>query len=219
MAVEAPVLATGPLGSSLGPISFYLFICGCAFSSLLRGAFCSCGEWGLLSGCSASAPHCGGFSCREHRLQSTDFSGCSAQELWHASLVVLRHVGSSQIRVATCVSCIGRQKLNHWTTRKIQGPFLIEVKRSLNIQLNSPTKTLKNVKASTPKTTALRQSQMLQGTGQDNTHFRINRLTSRACKVSMPLSWPISHPETEPTIDSVTGMERKHHDVYLLGQS
>ena len=35
MAVEAPVLATGPLGSSLGPISFYLFISGCAFSSLL----------------------------------------------------------------------------------------------------------------------------------------------------------------------------------------
>ena len=131
----------------------------------------------------------------EHRLQSADFSGRSAQELWHGGLVALRHVGSSQIRVPTCVSCIGRGKLNHWATRKVQGPFLIEVKRCLNTQLMPPTKTLKNVKASTPETTGLRQSQMLQGTGQDDAHFLTNSLmTSRACKVSTPLGWAISRP-------------------------
>ena len=38
-------------------------------------AFSSYGEWGLLSGCSAQASHCGGFSCRGARaLEHTGFS-------------------------------------------------------------------------------------------------------------------------------------------------
>ena len=31
-----------------------------------------------------------------------------------------RHVGSSLTRDQTCISCIGRQILNHWTTREVQ---------------------------------------------------------------------------------------------------
>ena len=38
-------------------------------------AFSSCGEWGLLSGCSEQASHCGGFSCRgTWALEHTGFS-------------------------------------------------------------------------------------------------------------------------------------------------
>ena len=45
-------------------LKVYLFIFGCAGSSLLCGLFSSCGEWGLLSSCSVQAFHCGGgFSC------------------------------------------------------------------------------------------------------------------------------------------------------------
>ena len=36
-------------------------------------------------------------------------------------LVALWHVGSSRTRDRTCVPCIGRQILNHWTTREV--PF------------------------------------------------------------------------------------------------
>ena len=40
----------------------YLFLFGCAGSLLLGGLFFGCGEWGLLSSCSAQASHRGGFS-------------------------------------------------------------------------------------------------------------------------------------------------------------
>ena len=41
----------------------YLFIFGCAGSSLLHGLFSSCGKQGLLSSCGVQASHCCGFSC------------------------------------------------------------------------------------------------------------------------------------------------------------
>ena len=41
----------------------YLFILGCAGSSLLCGLFRSCGKWGLLSSCGARASDCAGFFC------------------------------------------------------------------------------------------------------------------------------------------------------------
>ena len=174
---------------------FFLFICGRAISLLLRELPVA----GVSGGASLAVVQrllTAAASVVEHRLRSADLSGRSAQELWHAGLVAPRHVGSSQIRVPTCVSCIGRQKLNHWTTRKVQGPFLIDRSKTMSKHsANPPTKTLKNVKASTPKTTALRQSQMLQGTGRADTHLLTNSLmTSRACGVSMPLSGAVSRP-------------------------
>ena len=57
----------------------YLFIFGCAGSSLLCGLFSIFREWGLLSACSTWAFHCGGFSCRARALGCLDFSRCS---LW-----------------------------------------------------------------------------------------------------------------------------------------
>ena len=50
----------------------------------------------------------------EHRLEDT-----RAQQVWHLGLVVLWHVESSWTRVRTCVSCIGRRILNHWSTREV----------------------------------------------------------------------------------------------------
>ena len=42
-----------------------------------------------------------------------------ALELRCTGLVALQHVGSSQTRDQTCVTCIGWQILNHWATREI----------------------------------------------------------------------------------------------------
>ena len=41
-----------------------------------------------------------------------------AQQLWLTGPVAPRHVGSSQTRAGTRVPCIGRQTLNHCTTRE-----------------------------------------------------------------------------------------------------
>ena len=84
--------------------------------------------------CCARASHCSGFSL----LQSTGsrhvgFSSCGArasvvvapgsraqaQQLWRTGLVAPWHVGSSQTRDRAHVPCIGRQILNHCTTREV----------------------------------------------------------------------------------------------------
>ena len=49
----------------------------------------------------------------EHRLQMRRLS-----KLWLMGPVAPRHVGSSQTRARTRVPCIGRQILNHCTTRE-----------------------------------------------------------------------------------------------------
>ena len=49
-----------------------------------------------------------------------------AQQLWLTGLVAPRHVGSPQTRARTRVPCIGRQILNHCTTREApRSPFFI----------------------------------------------------------------------------------------------
>ena len=52
----------------------------------------------------------GSTSSRAHRLLSW--------QLMHSSLVAPQDVRPSQTRDRTCVPCIGRQILNHWTTRE-----------------------------------------------------------------------------------------------------
>ena len=61
----------------------FIFIYGCAGSSLLLGLFSSWGEWELLPGCGARASHCCGFSCGAQALGSLGFSSCSSQALEH----------------------------------------------------------------------------------------------------------------------------------------
>ena len=47
-----------------------------------------------------------------------------AKELRCTGWVALQHVGSSWTRDWTCVSCIGRQILNHWATRKALNAYM-----------------------------------------------------------------------------------------------
>ena len=77
-------------------------------------AFSSCREFGgLLSSCYTRSPHCGGFSC------------CGTWALEHVGSEVAAH-GPSCSRACgilpdwdqTCVPCLARQILNHWTTRE-----------------------------------------------------------------------------------------------------
>ena len=105
---------------------------GCAWSALLCGL--SSLWWaGFLSSSGAWASLCGGFSCcAEQALGCADFSSCSSMTLEHRlsscgpqGLIAPSHVGSSQIKDRTCVSCDGRQILYHWATRKSPSDFLI----------------------------------------------------------------------------------------------
>ena len=93
--------------------------------------FFSYTEWARLSGCSARASCCGGFSCRGAGVLGSwasiaaahKLSSCSsrpwAQYFWVMSLVALQHVESPRTRNQTHVPCIGRWILNQWTTREV----------------------------------------------------------------------------------------------------
>ena len=106
-------------------IYFYLFIFGCDGSRCCAWTFSSCSERGLLFiavrglltvVASLVAEH----GLQAHRLQQLWFtdSRAQAQQLWRIGLVAPRHVGSSQTRARTRVPRIGRQILNHCTTRE-----------------------------------------------------------------------------------------------------
>ena len=112
---------------------FYIYIYfGCARSSLLRGLFSSCSEWGLLSSCGAQASSCSGFSCCGARALGHLGSGsCNSRALEHR----LNSCGAwTQLlcgmwappwsRDQTRVSCIGRQILHHRATREALGNHL-----------------------------------------------------------------------------------------------
>ena len=80
---------------------------------------------GLLCTCSARASVAVASLAVEHRLGARRRqklwpagSRALAQYLWHLGLVALWHVGSSQTRDRTSVSCTARHILNHWTTRE-----------------------------------------------------------------------------------------------------
>ena len=112
----------------------YLFIYGRIGSSLLHAGFLQLQRVGATLHCGARASHCGGFSCCgarslgawasvvvAHGLQQLWLVGsrAQAQQLWRTGLVAPRHVGSSRTRARTHVPCIGRQILNHCTTREV----------------------------------------------------------------------------------------------------
>ena len=115
----------------------FLFFNVCLFLSVLGlcfvcvWAFSSFGEHGLLFSCSAWASHCVTSPVAEHGILGVwasvaaahGLDSCTSQapayrlsEMWHAGLVSLHHMRSSQIRDWTSVPCIGSRSLNHWTT-------------------------------------------------------------------------------------------------------
>ena len=93
----------------------YLFIYGCVGSSFLCEGFLQLRRAGAPLHRGARASHYRGLSCCG--AQAPD---AQAQQLWLTGLVALQHVGSSQTRARTRVSCIGRQILNHCATREAQ---------------------------------------------------------------------------------------------------
>ena len=98
----------------------YLFIFGCVGSLFLCEGFLQLRWAGATLHCGAQASHCRGLSrCGAQAPDS------QAQWLWLTSLVVSRHVGSSQTRAQTRVPCIGRQILNHGATREAPTALLI----------------------------------------------------------------------------------------------
>ena len=64
---------------------------------------------------------CSGLPCC--RAQALGHSGsgvvaCGLSSWQHTGVVASQHVGSSQTRGGTHVPCIGKQILNHWTTKE-----------------------------------------------------------------------------------------------------
>ena len=95
---------------------FIMFIFGCVGSSFL----CE----GSLQLRRVGAPlHRGARACHHRGLSrcGAEAPDAQAQQLWLTGPVAPRHVGSSQTRARTRVPCIGRQTLNHCTTR--EAPF------------------------------------------------------------------------------------------------
>ena len=62
---------------------------------------------------------CVGFSWWLLLLQSASY-GCMASVVAVHRLSCLRHAKSFQTRDRTYIPCVGRQILNHWTTREVQ---------------------------------------------------------------------------------------------------
>ena len=85
-----------------------LFVYDCAGSLLLRGLFCSCIEWGLLS-VAVCGPLAAVASCCDARiLGCTVFSSYCSQALEHSSVTMVHGLRCHEARDRTCVSCISR---------------------------------------------------------------------------------------------------------------
>ena len=83
------------------------------------------GSYSLVAACQ--------FLVVEHSSRHSGFSSCStwAQQLWHTSLDVPKHVGSSQTKDQTSVPYIARWILNHWTTREAPQSLFYNFKWSI----------------------------------------------------------------------------------------
>ena len=99
-------------------IIYLLFIFGCVGSSLLCEGFLQLRQVGVTLHRDAWASHYRGLSCC-----GTQAPEVQAQQLWLTGLAAPRHVGFSQTRTRTRVPCIGRQILNHCTTREALRAF------------------------------------------------------------------------------------------------
>ena len=114
-------------------LKFYLFIFTVLCLRCCVQDFSSCGEQGLLFVAVCELLIVVASLVVKHGLQA-----CGLQQLWRVDSVVvirrlqstdsvvvvhrlssLRHVGSSRTRAQTCVPCIGRQILNHCTTKEV----------------------------------------------------------------------------------------------------
>ena len=82
-------------------------------------AFPSCRERGLLFAAMCGLPIAVASLAVEHRCPGLSSCCMQGQKLWLSGLVAPRHMESSQTRDRTCVPCIGRQILFHYTAREV----------------------------------------------------------------------------------------------------
>ena len=107
---------------------YFTFIYGCVGSSFLCEGFLQLRQVGATLHRGARASHYRGPS--HCRAQAPD---AQAQQLWLTGLVAPWHVGSSQTRTRTRVSCIGRQILNHCATREARSLYFYILAINSNI--------------------------------------------------------------------------------------
>ena len=89
-------------------------------------AFSRFGEWGLFSSCGAWTSHCSGFSCcGAWALEHAVFSSC---DTW--AYLPCRMWNLSGPKIKPMSPGIGRQILNHWTTREVPMILSMETFRS-----------------------------------------------------------------------------------------
>ena len=76
-----------------------------------------------------ATPHRGARASHHRRLSrwGAQAPDAQAQQLWLTGLVAPRHVGSSQTRARTRVSCIGRQTPNHCATREALNSTFLKI--------------------------------------------------------------------------------------------
>ena len=105
----------------------YLFILGCAGSSFLRASFLCLWLAGATPSCDAQTSHCSGFSCGRTQAVGTWASAAAAQGLSDCdSQVPEQQVRCVGLRCSAAYgnfpdqvsNLIGRQSLNHKTTRE-----------------------------------------------------------------------------------------------------
>ena len=83
-------------------------------------AFFTCSRWELLFTPGPGHLAAVASPVLERRLQQLQLVGSRVlgQSLWRTGSVAPQHLGSSQTRDQTHIPCIGRQILNHWTTKE-----------------------------------------------------------------------------------------------------
>ena len=100
--------------SSFFKICIYLFLAARVFAAA-RGLSLVAASGGYSPAALCRLLPCSGFSCCRARAL-----GARTQQLQCEGSAASQHLEFFQIREGTCVPCIGRWILNHWTTRKAQ---------------------------------------------------------------------------------------------------
>ena len=94
------------------------------YTLYLYGIFFYLAALGLSCSRQIFTASCGIFFAAVHALY-----GALAQNLWCANLGPLQNVGfSSLTRDRTCIPCMARQILNHWTTRGVPFKNIFDIK-------------------------------------------------------------------------------------------
>ena len=96
----------------------YVFIFSCVGSLFLCEGFLQLRRAGATLHSGVRASRCRGLSCCGAQAPDAQAPDAQAQQLWLMGPVAPHNVGSSQTRARTHVLCIGRQILNHCTTRE-----------------------------------------------------------------------------------------------------